>query len=851
MPQLNLQQLLNGDTIVALIDKINENFNQINAIGGGPQGRRGEQGPPGLPGLRGLIGDSGDNGENGAQVTIVGTDANWPTLYAGSPSGNTPATAAIAAGYDVGDIWIDNTVGVYYVIEETSPGFYEFVPYPISVTTLSTGDLWSPDTDSNLNINDVNQGIRNKNRFVTLSLTSIKQPPSGLIGESIPYNVTQGIFGPINPPVLEYNRSAYKLSIDNTSASGSTGHNDITRVKLFPGGSTFPVHYNENNDKSIPLVYLSDSSIIQQPSVSKNSFGLVLNSYNDIIVPNKNTGILTLAGSNPLNDQFFMRVAKVGTDKEIYFRGANNTDTYIRWIDIQNDGTPTITTSNNSLWLSMGSQQSTLTEPPTSAGANDHFNQFGIELRRYKNGGLLGGIVNFSGFDNINSIHTMSISRTGSLLVGNSTPAAGSLTTNDDDPNARLIVWQKGTSVLKLRRDNTATNNWNFSFDAINNRLSVNRDTTEVLSILPNGFIGMNVPSPSARLHIGGNLRINTVNNLQGNFLTWNSGTNEVTRRTSTEVRTDIGAVGGAGNATQVAYWGGVGPNTITGSNNLWYDPNNIRLGIGTGILPLDRLHINDGDIRLSGGTERQIKAENTLRILSEASNGSIIIQTSSGYTETTAPTTVSRIVLKGHRSNGILLYTPDSLTGVSIGDIKFRPGDIPIGSLIGKNGHIILERRVQVLNNDREDTSMVNVSVDISVSNQLRWLRGSGLTTNPANNSAAPSGFPNQDIPPTGYLFSAQNFDRLVTITMNATLATNTNHYRFVVNLNGSWTPLIQTDVPNNTGESRIVNCLIPAGCQFGIMVKTSASFTGGNYGVRFIRFGREDGGVGGGITS
>jgi hypothetical protein len=85
----------------------------------------------------------------------------------------------------------------------------------------------------------------------------------------------------------------------------------------------------------------------------------------------------------------------------------------------------------------------------------------------------------------------------------------------------------------------------------------------------------------------------------------------------------------------------------------------------------------------------------------------------------------------------------------------------------------------------------------------------------------------------------------------MDSQLASNTNHYRFVVNLGGTnWIPLVATDVPiiNNT-EFRVVNCLIPAGCQFGIVVKTTSSLSSptGSYGVRFVRFGRQDGGVGG----
>jgi hypothetical protein len=293
--------------------------------------------------------------------------------------------------------------------------------------------------------------------------------------------------------------------------------------------------------------------------------------------------------------------------------------------------------------------------------------------------------------------------------------------------------------------------------------------------------------------------------------------------------------------------------------NNILLNKNTIINGnLGIGIQsPVASLHINNGDIRLSGGSERQIAAVNSLRILSDASSGSIILQTSSGYTETTPPGTTSRIVLKGHRSSGILLYTPDTTSNAIIGDINLRPGNLdgpPTTNInvLEKPGHIILERRVQVLNNEREDTIAVGVLVSINSPNTLCWLRATGVgnwqTLNPAVN------FSTNNItgePPSNFKFSARNFDRLVTITMDSQLASNTDHYRFVVNLGSTnWIPLVATDVPIINTEFRVVNCLIPAGCQFGIVVKTTSpplSSPTGSYGVRFVRFGRQDGGVGG----
>jgi hypothetical protein len=58
--------------------------------------------------------------------------------------------------------------------------------------------------------------------------------------------------------------------------------------------------------------------------------------------------------------------------------------------------------------------------------------------------------------------------------------------------------------------------------------------------------------------------------------------------RTGAEVLSDIGAIGGSGTAGQVAYWNGT--SSQTGSNNLFWNSANSRLGIGTNS-PLYNLH--------------------------------------------------------------------------------------------------------------------------------------------------------------------------------------------------------------------------------------------------------------------
>jgi hypothetical protein len=111
---------------------------------------------------------------------------------------------------------------------------------------------------------------------------------------------------------------------------------------------------------------------------------------------------------------------------------------------------------------------------------------------------------------------------------------------------------------------------------------------------LVNGDVGIGTITPSAKLHINGNLKVSTFNGV-GNFLTWNSITNEVTHRTAAETLTDIGGVGGSGAATQVAWWNSA--TTITGNNNLWWNNNTGSLGIFTSN-PLSNLNVN-GNTRI------------------------------------------------------------------------------------------------------------------------------------------------------------------------------------------------------------------------------------------------------------
>jgi len=118
MSQLNLKQILSGDDLSVVVDKLNYNFNQVLLNGGGPQGLRGIIGAPGLPGSQGVQGLTGPSGEEGTHIYV---------------SGATPGIYPFGTGGEIlpriGDVYV-----------ETDPTFLNV--YQLSVTG-GTGSYWN------------------------------------------------------------------------------------------------------------------------------------------------------------------------------------------------------------------------------------------------------------------------------------------------------------------------------------------------------------------------------------------------------------------------------------------------------------------------------------------------------------------------------------------------------------------------------------------------------------------------------------------------------------------------------------------------------------------------------------
>ena len=104
---------------------------------------------------------------------------------------------------------------------------------------------------------------------------------------------------------------------------------------------------------------------------------------------------------------------------------------------------------------------------------------------------------------------------------------------------------------------------------------------------------------------------------------TFNLPTASATNRgalSSADWSTFSGKIGGSGTSGQVAYWNGT--SSQTGSNNLFWDAANARLGIGTNT-PADSLHLASGGLRIqnirasldnfyTGGVVNGLKIQNT-----------------------------------------------------------------------------------------------------------------------------------------------------------------------------------------------------------------------------------------------
>jgi hypothetical protein len=411
--------------------------------------------------------------------------------------------------------------------------------------------------------------------------------------------------------------------------------------------------------------------------------------------------------------------------------------------------------------------------------------------------------------------------------------------------------------------------------------------------VFDNGInVGINIFAPTDRLHVDGNIRStgNFIGN--GSLLTSLNATN-ITSGSLSLTRITAGTSGqilvrGSSNAEFV------NSNTITVgtssvANNLVVNPasdnatyhvpffssttglpgnrqifatsSSIQINpstgnVGIGTFPsntTNRLTIG-GDLRLTGTT--QIKADNTLRIITENNPNSIILQTKENYTETNAPNQFFRIIINGSRPNGILLYTPDAATNATlneIGNIKIRPGNLSTGTqaLESRPGYIILERRVQML-------SEIFLTAEVPSPNPLVSATYNTTDLYMIRNNMSQVSVNSMNIT-TNFIHGFSRIDRLVTIQLGFTTDVNFNIFVWLQNgtdvvattsvLHPDWVPI------NSTSHIRdgVVTFNVPAGCRFlvGFRVYGSSATSTLVLSKRTKNFGRNDGGIGGGTPN
>jgi len=65
--------IFSTDKFSEMIDKINQGFQQLSILNGGPRGKNGRQGIPGLPGMQGIRGFKGETGRAGNKLVFIGS----------------------------------------------------------------------------------------------------------------------------------------------------------------------------------------------------------------------------------------------------------------------------------------------------------------------------------------------------------------------------------------------------------------------------------------------------------------------------------------------------------------------------------------------------------------------------------------------------------------------------------------------------------------------------------------------------------------------------------------------------------------------------------------------------------
>lgn len=228
-----LNELKITDDLSIIINKVNQNFNQLLSLNGGPMGKIGLQGIPGLPGLPGDKGDPGENGEDGSMIYLVNANPLDNNILI-VPDENDLEQLINDGVYNVGDIFVSkdvltNKIIFYKIIQNnTSPISYSYSIFEYAENP-NYNTLWvrhydnyiynnklsliiNKTTSLDSTFNDIfdNTDNDNRNRFLSNILISANDDTEDT--NNIFYNLyynTSSI-----KPLLFWDRKYFKLSID-------------------------------------------------------------------------------------------------------------------------------------------------------------------------------------------------------------------------------------------------------------------------------------------------------------------------------------------------------------------------------------------------------------------------------------------------------------------------------------------------------------------------------------------------------------------------------------------------------------------------------------------------------------
>lgn len=228
-----LNELKITDDLSIIIHKINQNFNQLLSLNGGPMGKIGLQGIPGLPGLPGDKGDPGEKGEDGSMMYLVNANPLDNNILI-VPDENDLEQLINDGVYNVGDIFVSkdvltNKIIFYKIIQNnTSPISYSYSIFEYA-DNPNYNTLWvrhydnyiynnklsliiNKTTSLDSTFNDIfdNTDNDNRNRFLSNILISANDDTEDT--NNIFYNLYYNTSS--TKPLLFWDRKYFKLSID-------------------------------------------------------------------------------------------------------------------------------------------------------------------------------------------------------------------------------------------------------------------------------------------------------------------------------------------------------------------------------------------------------------------------------------------------------------------------------------------------------------------------------------------------------------------------------------------------------------------------------------------------------------